>query len=175
MRPVICKNTMAEELVYNENLIIQFSTADFQASVLNDDEEVETKHFQSLDAAKRWIDNKTAKKMKITTEMARYIWSIIAANPALPLSWGVNMESFVSCDEALEFHVQGFIHTGNVRITYIEGIDLFQVSLYDEEGNEVKRIDDVYLDNLAEVLDQNVENDLADDYNTKVMNYILGL
>ena len=53
---------MAEELVYNENLIIQFSTADFQTYALNDDEEVETKHLLSLDAAKRWIDNKTAKK-----------------------------------------------------------------------------------------------------------------
>ena len=52
---------MAEELVYNENLIIQFSTADFQAFALNDDDEVETKYFQSLDAAKRWIDIKTAK------------------------------------------------------------------------------------------------------------------
>lgn len=52
---------MAEELVYNENLIIQFSTADFQAFALNDDDEVETKHFQSLDAAKRWIDNKQQK------------------------------------------------------------------------------------------------------------------
>ena len=31
---------MAEELVYNENLIIQFSTADFQAFALNDDDEV---------------------------------------------------------------------------------------------------------------------------------------
>lgn len=50
---------------------------------------------------------------------------------------------------------------------------MFQVSLYNEEGDEVKRIDDVYLDNLAEVIDQNVE--MADDYNTKVMNYILGL
>lgn len=54
-------------------------------------------------------------------------------------------------------------------------MDLFQVSLYDEEGNEVKRIDDVYLDNLAEVIDQNVENYLVEDYNAKVMNYILGL
>ena len=53
---------MAEELVYNENLIIQFSTAAFRAVALIDDDEVETKHFQSLDAAKRWIDNKTAKK-----------------------------------------------------------------------------------------------------------------
>lgn len=164
---------MAEELVYNENLIIQFSTADFQAYALNDDEEVETKHFQSLDAAKRWIDNKNSKKMKITTEMARYIWSIIAANPTLPMSWGVDTDSFVCSEDSLEFHVQGFLHTGDVRITYIEGVDLFQVSLYNEEGDEVKRIDDVYLDNLAEVIDQNVE--MADDYNTKVMNYILGL
>ena len=36
---------MAEELVYNENLIIQFSTADFQAFALNDDDEVETNIF----------------------------------------------------------------------------------------------------------------------------------
>ena len=69
--------------------------------------------------------------------------------------------------------IRDSLHTGDVRITYIEGVDLFQVSLYNEEGNEVKRIDDVYLDNLAEVIDQNVE--MADDYNSKVMNYILGL
>lgn len=111
--------------------------------------------------------------MEITTEMARYIWSIIAANPTLPMSWEVDTDSFVCSEDSLEFHVQGFLHTGDVRITYIEGVDLFQVSLYNEEGNEAKRIDDVYLDNLAEVIDQNVE--MADDYNTKVMNYILGL
>ena len=113
--------------------------------------------------------------MKITTEMARYIWSIIAANPSLSMSWGVDTDSFGCSDDALEFHVQGFLYIGNVRVTYIEGVNLFQVSLYDEEGNEVKRIDDVYLDNLAEVIDQNVENYLVEDYNAKVMNYILGL
>ena len=165
---------MAEELVYNENLIIQFSTADFQAFALNDDDEVETNIF-SL-----WMQQKDGliikqQKMKITTEMARYIWSIIAANPSLSMSWGVDTDSFVCSDDALEFHIQGFLHIGNVRVTYIEGVDLFQVSLYDEEGNEVKRIDDVYLDNLAEVIDQNVENYLVEDYNAKVMNYILGL
>lgn len=77
-------------------------------------------------------------------------------------------------DNALEFHVQGFIHTGNVRIVYIEGADLFQVSLYDEEGKETKRINDVYLDNLAEVIDLNVENNRVDGYNAKVMNYLFG-
>ena len=73
-------------------------------------------------------------KKKLTTEMARYIWSIIAHNPSLPMSWGVDLESLGCTDNAIEFHVQGFIHTGNVRIVYIEGADLFQVSLYDEEG-----------------------------------------
>lgn len=113
-------------------------------------------------------------KKKLTTEMARYIWSIIAQDPTLPMSWGVDIESLECTDDALEFHVQGFIHTGNVRIVYIKGADLFQVSLYDEEGNETKRIDDVYLDNLAEVIDLNVENNQVDDYNAKVMNYLFG-
>ena len=79
----------------------------------------------------------------------------------------------VEDDDALEFNVQGFIHTGNVRIVYIEGADLFQVSLYDEYGNETKRIDDVYLDNLAEVIDLNVENNKVDDYNAKAMDFLM--
>ena len=105
--------------------------------------------------------------------MGRYIWSIIAHAPSLPMSWGVNIESLECTDDALEFHVQGFIHTGNVRIVYIEGADLFQVSLYDEDGNETKRIYDVYLDNLAEVIDLNVENNKVDDYNAKVMDFLM--
>ena len=112
-------------------------------------------------------------KKKLTTEMARYIWSIIANDPSLPMSWGVDLESLECTDNALEFHVQGFLHTGNVRIVYIEGADLFQVSLYDEEGEETKRINDVYLDNLAEVIDLNVENNRVDDYNAKVMDFLL--
>ena len=112
-------------------------------------------------------------KKKLTTEMARYIWSIIANDPSLPMSWGVDLESLECTDNAMEFHVQGFLHTGNVRIVYIEGADLFQVSLYDEEGEETKRINDVYLDNLAEVIDLNVENNRVDDYNAKVMDFLL--
>lgn len=112
-------------------------------------------------------------KKKLTTEMARYIWSIIANDPSLPMSWGVDLESLECTDNALEFHVQGFLHTGNVRIVYIERADLFQVSLYDEEGKETKRINDVYLDNLAEVIDLNVENNRVDDYNAKVMDFLL--
>ena len=74
-------------------------------------------------------------KKKLVTEMGRYIWSIIAHDPSLPMSWGVDLKSLECTDDALEFHVQGFLHTGNVRIVYIEGADVFQVSLYDEDGN----------------------------------------
>ena len=112
-------------------------------------------------------------KKKLTTEMARYIWSVIANDPSLPMSWGMDLESLECSDNALEFHVQGLLHTGNVRIVYIEGADLFQVSLYDEEGKERKRINDVYLDNLAEVIDLHVENNRVDDYNAKVMDFLL--
>lgn len=107
-------------------------------------------------------------KKKLTTEMARYIWSIIAHNPSLPMSWGVDLESLGCTDNAIEFHVQGFIHTGNVRIVYIEGADLFQVSLYDEEGKEIKRINDVYLSDLTNVIDRHVENNGDGNYKKKV-------
>ena len=49
-----------------------------------------------------------------------------------------------------------------------------QVLLYDEEGNLLKQIDDVYLDNLAETIDLNVENDKVENYNAKVMNFLIG-
>lgn len=111
---------------------------------------------------------------KLSTDMARYIWSIIAKEPLLPMSWGVDLETVICSEDALEFHVQGFLHTGNVRIVYIEGADIFQVLLYDEEGNLLKQIDDVYLDNLAETIDLNVENDKVENYNAKVMNFLIG-
>ena len=113
-------------------------------------------------------------KQILTTDIGRYIWSIIARDPSLPMSWGVDIDSLECSEDALEFHVQGFLHTGNVRIVYIEGADVFQVLLYDEEGNLLKQIDDVYLDNLAETIDLNVENDKVKNYNAKVMNFLIG-
>lgn len=107
-------------------------------------------------------------KKKLTTEMARYIWSIIAHNPSLPMSWGVDLESLEYTDNAIEFHVQGFIHTGNVRIVYIEGTDVFQVTLYDEEGNLKETINDVYLSDLTNVIDRHVENNGDGNYKKKV-------
>lgn len=113
---------------------------------------------------------------KLTTDMSRYIWHILSLDPYIPMSWGIDLESMESDDTSLEFHVQGFVHTGNVRITYIEGADVFQVTLYDEDGELKETINDVYLDNLVSVIDEKVEKHpqtTTDEYTAKVMNFLI--
>ena len=105
--------------------------------------------------------------------MALLIWNLLIADPSLPMSWGVDPETFECTEDALEFHVQGFLFTGNVRIVYIEGADLFAVYFYNEDGTLYKQVNDVYNDNLADVIDQTVENDKVSDYDAKVMNFLI--
>lgn len=113
---------------------------------------------------------------KLTTDMSRYIWHILSLDPYIPMSWGIDLEDLESDDTSLEFHVQGFVHTGNVRITYIEGADVFQVTLYGEDGELKETINDVYLDNLVSVIDEKVEKQpqtTTDEYTAKVMNFLI--
>ena len=113
---------------------------------------------------------------KLTTDMSRYIWHILSLDPYIPMSWGIDLEGLESDDTSLEFHVQGFIHTGNVRITYIEGADVFQVTLYGEDGELKETINDVYLDNLVSVIDEKVEKHpqtTTYEYTAKVMNFLI--
>lgn len=48
---------MAKDITYRENLIILNSPDDVQAFILNEDGEIEDKTFDSLEEAKKWIDN----------------------------------------------------------------------------------------------------------------------
>ena len=108
--------------------------------------------------------------------MSRYIWHILTLDPYIPMSWGIDLDSIESDETSLEFHVQGFVHTGNVRITFIEGADVFQVTLYGEDGELKETINDVYLDNLVSVIDEKVEKQsqtTTDDYTAKVMNFLI--
>ena len=102
--------------------------------------------------------------------MAAYIWKILTVNPSIPMSWGVDPNSLISSEDALEFHVQGFLFTGNVRVVYIEGADIFEVYLYNEDGSLKERIQDVYLDNLTDVIDEKVEK--TADYGNRVMTFL---
>ena len=89
--------------------------------------------------------------------LARYIWTILKSQPIILMSWGVNPKTVKTIELGLEFHVQGFKHRGLVRVTLNEGLDLFEVSLIDENDKIVNTIESVFCDNLVAVIDDAVE------------------
>ena len=99
-------------------------------------------------------------------ELTRYIWSILKTQITIFMSWGVNPESMKVIEGGLEFHCQGFKHTGKVQIVLDEGKDLFEVHLISENGEKIKTIEDVFLDNLVSVIDENVEK--TEDYEKRI-------
>lgn len=99
-------------------------------------------------------------------ELAKYIWSILKTQITIFMSWGVNPESVKAIEKGLEFHCQGFKHTGKVQIVLDEGKDLFEVHLISENGEKVKTIEDVFLDKLISVIDENIEK--TEDYGKRI-------
>ena len=89
--------------------------------------------------------------------LARYIWAILTSYPSILMSWGVDPKTVKAIELGLEFHVQGFKHRGLVRVTLNEGLDLFEVSLIDENDKIVNTIESVFCDNLVAVIDDAVE------------------
>ena len=71
-------------------------------------------------------------------ELAKYIWSILKTQITIFMSWGVEPKSMKVIEKGLEFHCQGFKHTGKVQIVLDEGKDLFEVHLISEDGPTVK-------------------------------------
>ena len=98
--------------------------------------------------------------------MAKYIWSILRTRPSITMSWGIDPDSIKPVKVGLEFHVQGFIHTGIVRITLNECEDLFEVELIDEKGETVKVLKSIFFDELISVIDENVEK--TEDYEKRI-------
>ena len=90
-------------------------------------------------------------------EMANYIFSIFRTNPFVVMSWGINPASITIVEVGVKFHVQGFIHTGYVQVALNEGEDLFEVTLISEEGETLKTIEHIFVDNLVSILDSEIE------------------
>ena len=108
--------------------------------------------------------------MNITNEdvkMARYIWDILKSQPVIIMSWGLDLRTVKPISPlGIEFHVQGFIHTGLVKINLDEATDTFTVSLIPDCEGDAVVLDDVYLDNLVSVIDGNVEK--TEDYQKRL-------
>ena len=77
-------------------------------------------------------------------------------------SWGFNSPKRLPEDRGLPFLVEDFKYQGKVKVIYNDDTDLFDVVL---SGNNTK-VEDVYLDNLVEVIDNLVEK--TSDYKHRV-------
>ena len=83
--------------------------------------------------------------------MGEYILHILRSQLMVVFSWGFHNPQRLP--NGLRFHVQGFKYKGTVEVVYNEGKDLFEVRLIDNGIN----VEDVYLDNLINVIDNLVE------------------
>lgn len=102
-----------------------------------------------------------------SVRMAGYIWSILKSQLRVLMSWGVDLDTMKVIDGGMQFHVQGFLLTGNVVIVYNEGTDYFDVTLHEDDSpEEVQVYEDVAFDELVDLIDSKVEK--TDDYEKKV-------
>lgn len=102
-----------------------------------------------------------------SVRMAGYIWSILKSRLPVLMSWGGDLDTMKVIDRGLQFHVQGFLLTGNVVVTYNEGTDYFDVVFHrDDSPEEVQSYSNVALDELVDLIDSEVEK--TDDYEKRV-------
>ena len=99
-------------------------------------------------------------------EIGQYILTIFKSKLEIVASWGLDPETLRPIKYGIQFHVQGFKHTGMVQVTLNEGEDLFEVCLISESGEVVERHESIFLDNLVSVIDNAVEK--TEDYEKRI-------
>lgn len=102
----------------------------------------------------------------MNTRMAEYIMVILKSRWQIMWSWGCC--KFTALNEGLMWHVQGYLLNGWVKVIYNYGTDAFDVFFLNNRKQLVKKVEEVYLDNLVDVIDYNVEKDGSFDYDKRV-------
>lgn len=97
-------------------------------------------------------------------DMAKYILSILKTQLNIVFSWGLH--SPMAIKDGLMFKVQGFKHSGWVKVIYNQSADLFDISLLTSTMIPTKEMNGIYFDQLVEVIDDHVEK--VEDYKNKV-------
>lgn len=96
---------------------------------------------------------------KYNEKMCRLIWRDALQCSIKTLSWGIDFVRVKVIENGTEFHVHGLKITGNVRIQYVEGSDLFKVNIIpDDKKEKTIIIENVFLDKLVSVIDENLGN-----------------
>ena len=98
--------------------------------------------------------------------MAEYILSILRTQLMVVFSWGFHSPMALPDDGGLAFKVDGFKHRGWVFVKYNEGKDLFDIELRGNDMTIISVIEDVYFDQLVNVIDHAVEQ--TSDYEKRV-------
>jgi hypothetical protein len=102
----------------------------------------------------------------MNTRMAEYIMVILKSRWQIMWPWACC--KFTALNEGLMWHVQGYLLNGWVKVLYNEGTDAFDVFFLNNSKKLVKKVEEVYLDNLVDVIDYNVEKDGSFDYDKRV-------
>ncbi len=103
--------------------------------------------------------------MKTTSQerisVASTIWGQIRAslNFSEIISWGISKKIATEYNgkPALQIRVSGLQHKGWVIIALNYGLDCYEVYFVTVRGTVKKTLDEVYCDNLGDVLDRNIE------------------
>ena len=104
---------------------------------------------------------------ELNLHIAQGIWEVLKASPEILMSWGLEPETVKVVDFGLRFMVNGFKHTGLVEIKLNEGADLYEVSLFNEDGTIKETQTDIYCDQLVRTIDEMVEY-TGEDYQARV-------
>lgn len=102
----------------------------------------------------------------MNTEMAEYIMMMLKRDLSILFSWGP--KGFTVIQDGLMFHVQGYLLNGWVKVVYNYGSDAFDVYFLNNKKEQIKKVEEAYIDNLVEVIDFNVEKDGSFDYDQRV-------
>ena len=100
-------------------------------------------------------------------DMAQLIYDVLMAQMVVLMSWGFQYPRVVADGYGLQFHVNGFVFKGWVRIVYNQGNDLFDIYLLKSKDEIVAAIEGVYISELVRVIDSHVEH--CENYNERVM------
>ena len=85
------------------------------------------------------------------------------------MSWGSHaFKNYFN--KALVWKVQGFLHKGFVSVTYNAGADLFVVEILNTKYKVLNRFEDIYVDELIQVIDRAVEKNGSDEEYTQKVN-----
>jgi hypothetical protein len=88
-----------------------------------------------------------------------------------PVIWSWGFKSATNyANKTFMFGVSGFVHKGLVAIYYNAGLDMYQIDLLNSKYKVVKTIEEVYVEDLVDILDFNIEKNTSHEEYCKKVN-----